>query len=865
VTEARRTILYLCTFLLLSGALHGWSAPSGADSTAHPAAIPADSLIASDTTDTVADSISAKRKKAKQSGKKQKEFTDTVRYEADFIDYDAEGKKLQLSGNARIEYQKIILYADTIVYLIDQDIFAASGMPQLIESGDTTVGDSMVYNIKTRRGRVNHASTHLSDAYFNGQRIVKSDKNELYVDAGDYTTCAVVDTPHFCFYGRHIKMVPNEKIISRPVVFNIGEAPVAALPFFIFPIERKRRSGFLTPVWGGHPNGGGYLDNLGYYFAPNDYVDLTLTTRVYEFKEFIANAASSYNLKYRMNGSISTRYTVNSDFANSRQEWAVNYSHNQNITPDGKTRLSGSGNLVSASDFFKQFSEDSSELREQNLKANLALSQQIEAINGSVNLSWNRSHDLRTSIINENLPELTFNLPSRPLIPQDKENPGDSLHWFNTIYWGYSARGLMKHTGSSNDTIKEEFHPGMSNSFNLSAPQKLFKYISVSPNFNAGLAVFRGYKDTAILRIDTLHDTVSYVITSPFTDRQYTDYTLIDYDTIARNPFAEPESIMVRKQRRTITEVHREHPTDIAYVPTWNAGVSMSTNLYGMFPIKLFNFAGLRHTFSPSLSYTFTPEKKLLDKEFYDVGISYDRGHKRSQQLGISLRNQFDGKTVKEAKPGEKPVEDKFSILSVDASTSYNFEAETRKLGDVSANASTGFKNIRLTSGANFWMYDQNDALHTPILNRFNLNLSIGTLSAKGNFWGGDFLVLDSLYPRDDINYANADNTGWSVSLTPSYSFSISRTSPTELFVPEKRYSLSSSAGCNITRNWSFQWSSTYNFQSDQWVQNSINIACDLECWNMKFQWRPERLNPGYYFLINIKKIPEIKWEQRRG
>jgi hypothetical protein len=49
----------------------------------------------------------------------------------------------------------------------------------------------------------------------------------------------------------------------------------------------------------------------------------------------------------------------------------------------------------------------------------------------------------------------------------------------------------------------------------------------------------------------------------------------------------------------------------------------------------------------------------------------------------------------------------------------------------------------------------------------------------------------------------------------------------------------------------------------NQWVQNSFRISCDMECWDMRFEWRPEKLNPGYYFLINIKKIPEIKWEKR--
>ncbi|MBN1306555.1 MAG: LPS-assembly protein LptD [Chitinispirillaceae bacterium] len=801
--------------------------------------------------------------------KKKQDLTDTVHYEADRIDYDAEAKRLMLTGNARIDYQKITLYADTILYLIDQDLFTATGMPQLVESGDTTVGDYMVYNIKTRRGRVNHASTHLSDATFNGNRIVKSKEDELYVDAGDYTTCARIDTPHYCFYGRNIKIIPNDKIISRPVVLNIGEAPVAALPYFIFPIERKRRSGFLTPVWGGHPSGGGYLDNVGYYFAPNDYVDVTLTSRVYEFSEFVLNAASSWARKYRLNGSLSARYALDTDFMNRRNEWAINFSQDWNITPDGKTRLSGAGDLLSTKtsqyNFIQRYSEDSLELREQNLKANLSFSRQFDRINGRLNLSMDRSHNLRTDLVSDNLPILTFNLPGRPLIPHETTGGNDSLKWFHNIYWGYDARGIMKHTGSAfrSDTVDEQYHPGMSQSINCSAPQKLFKWITVSPNFSARVATFLGYKDTAVLRYDTLYDTVQYVTTDTTGKDRFGDYTFIRYEPHSHNQFPEPDSVRVFKQKPRSIPVHNEYPHDVSHVPSWKTGVSVSTNLYGLFPIHVLNFTGLRHTFSPSLTYTFTPEQKL-SKEFYDAGISYERGHKRSQQVSFSVGNQFEGKVAGEAKEGEKPQERKFTIFSFDLSTGYNFEAETRKWSDLGMNASTGFKNVRLTSSAGFWLYDEMSRLSAPLMHDMSVNLSIGTLGAKGTFWGGDLVVLDSLQPDDPVRYANVGKNDWNVSLIPNFTFSMTRSAPTEMFTPTKKYGLNGSAGIQITRNWSLQWSSIYNFQANQWVQNSINMACDLECWDMRFQWRPEKLNPGYYFIIHIKKIPEIKWEQRR-
>jgi lipopolysaccharide assembly outer membrane protein LptD (OstA) len=353
--------------------------------------------------------------------KNRKELTDTVRYESDKIDYDAENRILRLSGKAHVSYQNIQLSADTIVYTMQDNLFTATGSPMLIESKDTTVGDFMAYNIKTKRGRVRSATTHIDDAYFCGQKIIKSQKNELYVDQGDYTTCAVVDTPHFYFYGERIRLIPNEKIISRPVVLNIGGAPVAALPYFIFPIERNRKSGILTPVWGGNPAGGGYIDNVGYYYTPNDYMDLTTKARIREFSEFVMEASSRYNLRYRLDGSVSGRYAFNSGFLQSSRQWAIDYSHSQNITPDGSTKLAGRGNLVSAKNFYSSFSQDSSELREQMLTANLSLSKQFQDIKGSGTVVWNRSHDLNKDHTVDDIPSVNFSLFDRPLIAPPSE------------------------------------------------------------------------------------------------------------------------------------------------------------------------------------------------------------------------------------------------------------------------------------------------------------------------------------------------------------------------------------------------------------------------------------------------------------
>jgi hypothetical protein len=291
--------------------------------------------------------------------------------------------------------------------------------------------------------------------------------------------------------------------------------------------------------------------------------------------------------------------------------------------------------------------------------------------------------------------------------------------------------------------------------------------------------------------------------------------------------------------------------------------VSLNTILYGMFPIHIFNLVGLRHILTPSISYTYTPRHEL-DKKFYPIVPYASAKDKQSQSVSISLSNEFQGKTIaKPAAEGEKPVENKFQILSANLSTAYDFEAPQRKWSDLSLGANTSYNIVRVTYGSSFWMYDQNNKQVVPLLKNYSVTLSTNTLGASGTFWEGDKIVLDSLQPAQNIRYANAGPQKWSASISPSYTFSQSRATPLDPFVTTKNYSLSTSAGLAFTRNWSMSWSSTYNFVTNQLVGHDINFHYSQDCWELRFDWRPSGYNPGYYFIVNIKKIPEIKWENR--
>jgi lipopolysaccharide assembly outer membrane protein LptD (OstA) len=806
------------------------------------------------------------------------EFADTVRYEADFIDYDNEERVLTLLGRAAVRYQNIVLRADTIVYTVANDQFRASGGPQLVEGNDTTVGDLMTYNIKTRRGRVSYAFTRFDDTYVTGSNIVKTRDNRLYIEQGDYTTCQNPEHPHSYFYGRHLLVVPDDKVVGRPVVMNIGDAPIAVLPYFVMPLRRGRRSGWLTPSWGGSVARGGYLDNLGYYYAPNDYFDATLSAKVQEFNSFVFNAKGRYKLLYSLEGEASGRYVLDNRLENSSQQWALDYKHDQMLSPDGRTRLSGYGSIVSSSTFNRLYSDETNELEKQQLDANMSLSHRFDAINASANAVWRRNHNLTTDRIIEDMPSLDFRLQNRALLPYRAGGAKSNPSWYNNVYYAYNAKANLRRDAYGNDSIPGFTRPGMEHNVNLTSSQKLLKYIDVSPYFNARASMFYGAIDT------------------------------LDKDTLE----------------------------EFNVVRSWNAGVNLSTRIYGLFPINVLGVTAVRHTLTPTVGYAFSP-KHELNKTFYNVGINYDRPREKAEQLvTFSLSNSFQGKrvvgagsarrrsggvsgindgygiggrdsidnisgvdnivsvdndgdtanivndtgnvdtakTVNAVDTAGKPEningsdnrdqkrEEKFDILTLSLSTAYNAAADLRRWRDLSLNAGTNIGILNVSFSSSFWLYNEADELSPPAMSGYSVDLTSGRLGVSGKFWDGDPLELNMIKPGS-TGAAKPETQKWNIGFSPSLSYRASRSSPSERFTPAKSLNVSSEASVNLTKSLSARWNGNYDFSSGRFSHNSFTFYYDLECWEMRFAWRPERINPGFNFVVNVKKIPDIKWEQK--
>jgi hypothetical protein len=398
----------------------------------------------------------------------------------------------------------------------------------------------------------------------------------------------------------------------------------------------------------------------------------------------------------------------------------------------------------------------------------------------------------------------------------------------------------------------------------VSFNQKVFRWFNISPRISATMSSFDAAMDTAatdtIRKVTVLYDTVNAIPDIIIDTTRHLIDTLVD--TLNN------DSSYIMQWDSINTYPYYDTTYRWTHVPDWNAGISMSTELFGIFPVRVLNFLGFRHTLRPSVGYRFVPVHDL-DKQFVPV-VSYARPRdKRQQVIDFSVDNLFEGKILKKSKrkgrdgKDEKGEEKKFTMFSAGARTSYDFEKETTPWSDLSVSARTSFKFVSLSYSSVFWLYDIDSSLSSPLLRTFTVGVTPRMISLRGSFWGGDLLVFENVNPEDPIKYAQAGQQQWQFSLTPSYSFTRSRVNQRAEFEEQKRYRLSASARIQFTRNWSMSWGSSYDFVRNRFIGHSLDFYCDLECWEMKFNWRPSGVIPGFYFIVNIKKLPEIKWEKR--
>ncbi len=786
-----------------------------------------------------------------------------VKYYGSPIEYTLDKKIIYIFGDqskpAKVVYKNMSLEAGKITVLLDSSLIIAesiqdtgidgknntqlTAVPIFKQEGQEPFsGKRIVYNIKTKKGVVKEGRTKFEDGHYFGEDITMLKEKVFQIKNGFFTTCDIEDHPHFRFKGGKMKMVADDKIVVKPIIIYIRDVPVFYFPFAVLPIRRGRHSGILFPTFGTTQNEGRFLRGLGYYFAPNDYMDVKLIADYFEKSGFMLRGDSRYSKRYILSGNITGSITNKNIITGGKEKrWDLQIDHRHKISPD--MNFSINGKFASDGSFYKNMSLNRNYRSIRELISNATLNKNWQKSKNSISINIRRRQDLELGNISETFPQISFNHTSP--IYLFKRNSSESAStvkekWFNTINFRYNSvlvNRNIKRRNSVDEPFDEQMRNGTQHSLNILAPQKIFKHLVLNPSLS--------YREEWFLTSDK----------------------------------------MILDQNQELTQTEEK---GFASRRIFNTGFSANTKIYGMFSPNLGNIKAIRHTITPSISFSYQPDFSSEGFGYYTTAIDslgepvrYDRFSSsifggtpagKSQSMSLSLQNLFQMKTSN----GEK--ESKSDLFNLDFSTNYNFTRENFKLGNLRTSFRTlSFFDIDFHSVHSFYPYDAEQRKVVdkiikgfPRLVNFQAVTSFRLTGSKEESTVSTELTSEENFEtttkEDKQNRFFEDSGSPSMGIPWNFSmglrYTLNKFNPVR---PDERFSITPKLDFKLTKNWKIDYRAEFDLISKKIIYNDFTFYRDLHCWELRFDWSPVGRLKGFFVIIRIKSpnLKDLKIEKR--
>ena len=798
-----------------------------------------------------------------------------IDYTADRVEFEVDTKISEMYGGVKILHDNMDLSAAHINVDWGTNILEAFSdnpfddeeinRPILVENNrEPMTGDTMVYNIKSRKGKILMGESRVQENVYMGSQITSVTDSTFYIDDCIFTSC---DPSKFYLGSKQVKIIYGDKVIAKPLSIFIGGVPIIGIPIAIFPhSSSERRSGWIMPSFGSSDNRGNYLDGLGYYFAPNDYIGSENSIIFADRQGLILKSKNQYRDRYRFNGMFNFEIRKHlgegeTDIAeireNNKTDYSFNWNHNQILRNNQTFR--GSASYYSNGEYNRETSIDPIKRLNQQAISNITYTKRWKEPNVSISINASNKQDLMSkskvdvtssfyqapsslsSTITEDtstLPSINFRVARRKLF---KNLSQDS--WAGNIQWDYSSRivnnsknfyeaneiadedGNVSYEWKQNDNGDPEssnkLDAMLKNAFSINAPFTAFKYLAINPSIK---------------------------LNSDFVNR----YRVAEYDEANALSFRYEDEI----KNRT----------------TGNVGLSLSTKIYGVLPIRFNKIQSIRHVITPSMRFNFSPDYlnndnyfQSFNDEYYDYFNSSIIGSTpttSTKKLSLSLGNVFQAKI----KDGDK--EEKINILSWGISSGYNFNAEQFKLSNISSSIRSNLKNgVSIDANLTHDLYKFDDSAQMRIneLDSFprltGIRLATNfTLLGKTN--ESESESEKEFSDRTKEFLTDLSNNSWQSKIGVSYT--VNKINPSNTI---ENFWVNTNTSMNVTQNWKLNYNARFSISDKNIVRHNITLYREIDCWELFVDWTPTGYAKGLYFRLNLKSdiLKDLKVEQKTG
>jgi len=777
-------------------------------------------------------------------------------------------KQFILYGKADAKFTDLQVTAATIQLDQEKQMLTAYGStdttgnplnkPKLVQGDMQSTSDTIRYNTRSQKGLTKSTYLQQGEMYVYAKTIKKINENTIYAWRGRFTTCNL-DTPHFAFRTRKMKMITNKIGVSGPASPEFEGVPVPiGIPFGIYPLNRGRHSGFLPPQFASNEQYGLGLEGLGFYKVLSDNFDATVRGNIYSYGGWNLNLSSMYLKRYKYNGrlnlAIQNTKILNSggyakeEFTKSKT-FMINWSHSR----DSKARpgTSFSANVNAGSTKFNRYVSNNSLQNFQN-----SLSSSINYTKdwgGKYNLSVSANHSQNGNLglVNLNLPTASFNVVT--VYPFQRKEAVGTPKWYEKLGVGY--------TGNFQNQI----------SFYDSALS--FRRLLDTAQYGA----------THVIPITLSLPQIGSIQLSPsisYEERWYGQKFFQTWDT---------------SRKRVDTTISR----GLYASRQMQFGMSASTRIFGTYQFgKTHKIQAIRHEIRPSLSVNYRPDMQKgtyhnvrvdssdIDPVFrrysqYEGGIIGPFGEGRFGGIGFGLDNTLEMKVRNNKDTSEGGTKKIRLIDGFGFNGSYNLipqRNDTFPLSNISLYArSTLFEKINITASASLDPYkvDSRGVRRSKLMLKDNLfkpgritNAGIAVSTSfqskskdgktdKERLPEDDYMTPDEQQRQLDYVRSNpAEYTDFNIpwSLQLSFSLSYSKQYGSNRTMLSRVYSnLSINGDFSLTPRWKLGGNTYFDFTTRKIQTLTMFITREMHCWQMAINITPVGLYRSFNVTINPK------------
>ena len=286
--------------------------------------------------------------------------------EADNISYDSEREVYRAVGNVHITFTGGYLKADRVeLHKVTKDALAEGNV--IIESDkDTLSGESIQFNLETKKGTVNDGTLFISKNHFylRGKEIEKRGENTYSLKEARATTCDG-DRPDWQFTGSEVDVTVDGYGTVKHGTFQISNFPVLYLPYMVFPAKTTRQTGLLYPRIALSRDKLGWDLGIPFYWAISDSADATFYQRYMDKRGFQEGVEFRYFFSEHSFGTFYGDFlddsfrggfegdSMSRDWREDQERWSYYWNHETTFSPGFYLRT----DLVKVSDnwYFEDF------------------------------------------------------------------------------------------------------------------------------------------------------------------------------------------------------------------------------------------------------------------------------------------------------------------------------------------------------------------------------------------------------------------------------------------------------------------------------------------------------------------------------